>query len=99
MTIRGTFFLLLLGLLALTACSASDQRVVQGNREGVLHFGNGTGPQGLDPQVVTGVPGSRLAYALVEGLVSKDPATLKPVPGVAERWEISDAGRTYRFHL
>ena len=37
--------------------------------------------------------------ALYEGLVSYDPQTLSPVPGMAERWEILDEGRLYRFHI
>jgi oligopeptide transport system substrate-binding protein len=37
--------------------------------------------------------------ALNEGLVGYDPQDLHPVPGVAERWEISPDGLTYTFHL
>jgi oligopeptide transport system substrate-binding protein len=81
------------------ACTGGERRVAAGNAAGVLHFGNGTEPQSIDPHVTTGVPESRLHYALQEGLVGKDPATLEPVPGVAERWETSDDGLVYRFHL
>ncbi len=41
----------------------------------------------------------RTAMALWEGLTSYDKDTLKPVPGVAERWDLSADGRTYTFHL
>ncbi len=85
--------------LLLAACTGGDSRVDRGDAEGVLHFGNGTEPQGIDPHITTGVPESRIQQALFEGLVSKDPATLEPVPGVAERWEVSEDGLTYRFHL
>jgi oligopeptide transport system substrate-binding protein len=91
--------LLLGGLLVLGACGGEPTRVEQGNRDGVLHVGNGTEPQGLDPHVTTGMPESRIQDTLFEGLVSKDPATLEPVPAVAESWELSADGRTYRFHL
>jgi len=37
--------------------------------------------------------------ALFEGLVTEDPVDLRPVPGVAERWEISADGLTYTFRL
>ncbi|MGI9255738.1 MAG: peptide ABC transporter substrate-binding protein [Salinispira sp.] len=37
--------------------------------------------------------------ALHEGLVTYDPRTLKPVQGIAERWEILENGRLYRFFL
>ncbi|MDR2216113.1 MAG: peptide ABC transporter substrate-binding protein [Nevskiaceae bacterium] len=93
---------LLIGLFLLPllcACSGGESRVVSGNREGILHMGNGTEPQELDPHAVTGVPEHNILLALFEGLVGKDPVTLAPVPGVAERWEISEDGRTYTFHL
>jgi oligopeptide transport system substrate-binding protein len=38
-------------------------------------------------------------HALFEGLVTEDPVDLHPVPGVAERWEISPDGLLYTFHL
>ena len=88
-------------IFLLTACGGGDNlsRVDSGNQEGVLHFGNGTEPQGLDPHIVTGVPEHHIINALFEGLVSKDPYTLEPIPGVAESWEISEDGRTYTFNL
>lgn len=42
---------------------------------------------------------AQLYTALYEGLVSYHPLTLDPVPGVAERWEVSPDGLTYRFYL
>ena len=65
----------------------------------VLLFGNGTEPQDLDPQIITGVPEHRLVDALFEGLVMPAPEGDEPAPGVAERWEISTDGLTYTFHL
>lgn len=87
--------------LALVACSGNDggTRVETGNRDGVLHFGNGTELQGLDPHVVTGVPEHNVITALFEGLVTKNPHTLEIEPGVAESWDISEDGRIYTFHL
>src|SRR5690606_4746285 len=86
--------------LWLTACGGPDgSRVEVGNREGVFHMGNGAEPQGLDPHTVTGVPEHYIIQALFEGLVAKNPETLEPEPGVAERWDISEDGRTYTFHL
>jgi ABC-type oligopeptide transport system, periplasmic component len=65
----------------------------------VLLFGNGAEPQDLDPQVVTGVPEHRLIDALFEGLVMPSPDGQGVVPGVAERWDVSDDGLVYTFHL
>ena len=72
------------------ACGAGESNVLQGNRSGILHYGNGAEPQGLDPHVVTGVPEHPLIRALFEGLAVKNPITLEPEPGVAQRWEFSD---------
>jgi oligopeptide transport system substrate-binding protein len=87
------------GMLLLAACSGGTTRHEQGNATGVLHFGNGTEPQAIDPHITTGIPEYHVEQALFEGLVTKDPATLQPAPGVAERWEVSDDGLRYRFHL
>ena len=86
-------------LTVLTACGGGESNVVTGNRDGVLHYGNGTEPQGLDPHVVTGVPENHIIRALFEGLAVKNPITLEPEPGVAERWEFSDEGRVITFYL
>lgn len=37
--------------------------------------------------------------ALYEGLVTYNPVTLEPLPGVAESWDVSDNGKVYTFHL
>lgn len=64
----------------------------------VLRVGNGAEPQDLDPQIVTGSPEHRLASTFFEGLVNEDPQ-LNIIPGVAEKWDISDDGLVYTFHL
>lgn len=95
-------FLIILCAAFLISCSGGGTdgtRVEQGTREGVLHFGNGTEPQGLDPHIVTGVPEHHILTAIFEGLVLKNPGTLAIEPGVAESWEISDNGRVYTFHF
>ena len=97
-----TRFIALSMILLLAACggdSGGETRVEVGNREGVFHFGNHSEPQGLDPHIVTGVPEHHILTALFEGLVTKNPETLEPEPGVAESWDISDDGMTYTFHL
>src|SRR6266496_5789378 len=83
----------------LSACTPPPTRVSYGDREQVLFRGNGAEPQDVDPQIVTGVPEDHIITALFEGLVSEDPHDLHPVPGVAERWDVSPDARTYTFYL
>jgi len=83
----------------LNGCTRPPTRVGYGDREQILFYGNGAEPQDVDSQIVTGVPEDHIITALFEGLVSEDPHDLHPVPGVAERWEVSRDARTYTFHL
>lgn len=85
--------------LTLTACGSGEKNVVSGNKTGYLHYGNSAEPQGIDPHLVTGVPESHIVRALFEGLAVKNPITLEPEPGVAERWEISPDGTVYTFFI
>lgn len=61
-------------------------------------FLNGAEPETLDPALITGQPEGRIVNALFEGL-TKFNEKGEPVPGVAERWEISEDKRVYTFHL
>ncbi|NJM55954.1 MAG: peptide ABC transporter substrate-binding protein [Verrucomicrobiae bacterium] len=89
----------LLALLAFTGCGRPVSRVAHGIAHQELHAGNGTEPQDLDPHTVQGVSEHNIISALLEGLVGEDPVTLEPVPGTAERWDVSGDGRVYTFHL
>ena len=62
-------------------------------------FNNSDEVQSLDPATVTGVPEGRILRALYEGLCTKDPVTLAPLPGMAEAWTKSDDGRLYVFDM
>jgi len=53
----------------------------------------------LDPAISTAFSEGRIITALFEGLVTLDPVTLEPRPGVAERWEFTADGRVYTFFL
>jgi oligopeptide transport system substrate-binding protein len=90
-------FLVITALLA--ACVGGESNITTGNRDGILHYGNGSEPQGLDPHVVTGVPENHLIRALFEGLAVKNPYTLEPEPGVAQSWEFSEDRRVITFHI
>ena len=100
------------GALALGACGGSSPKqepVVRygpiGGESGVelaatqiLHRGNGTEPQTLDPHRAEGVPSSNILRDLFEGLVAEAPNG-ELIPGAAESWEISADGLIYTFTM
>ena len=65
----------------------------------VFRFNLGAEPEMRDPGVMSGVPDGRFARMVFEGLLVPDPVTLEPRPGLAYRWERSDDGLVYTFHL
>ena len=91
-------FLIWTCLWVLLACS-QPTNVETALEEQILHFGLGSEPQNLDPHLATSVAAHNILSALLEGLVSEDPKTLKPKPGVAQSWTISEDGKIYTFKL
>ena len=59
---------------------------------------NGGEPDSIDPAKIRGQPEGRIAYALFEGLTRYNEKG-DTEPGMAERWEISQDGLKYTFHL
>lgn len=60
---------------------------------------NGAEPETLDPHLISGVPEHRIYMSIFEGLMTYDPETAQPVPGLAKSWEISEDGTVYTFKL
>ncbi|WP_428386805.1 peptide ABC transporter substrate-binding protein [Mucisphaera sp.] len=52
-----------------------------------------------DPQRITWTQDIRLADCLFEPLVVADYVSMQLNPGTAERWEVSEDGLTYTFHI
>ncbi len=53
----------------------------------------------LDPLHAYRTDELQVATGIYEGLVAYDPKNLRPIPGVAYKWEVSEDGKTYTFHL
>ena len=92
-------FYLSLFLIIVSSCSDSVSPVDAALENQILHFGNGSEPQGLDPHIVTGVPEHHLLISMCEGLTIANPKGGENLPGVAESWDISKDGKTYTFFL
>ncbi|MAL25627.1 MAG: ABC transporter substrate-binding protein [Croceicoccus sp.] len=100
--IRRAFAILTLifsaGLLA--ACGSGERYSDEAARNGILLWGNGSEPKGLDPHLVTGVPENKIISSLLEGLIAYHPTDdLQPEPGMAERWESNEDFSQWTFHL
>jgi len=60
---------------------------------------NGNEPESLDPVIVSAAPDMRITKALFEGLARLDGRTGRPIPALAERWDVSADATVYTFHL
>ncbi len=91
--------LFVMAFVAISGISFAGGEAELGDEAVTFRIGNGAEPESLDPHLVSGVPEHRIFYSLFEGLVTNDPQTNEAVPGVAERWDISDDRTVYTFYL
>jgi len=64
----------------------------------VLNRGGGAEPESLDPAFAGSTVEINILGDMMVGLTTLD-AAARPIPGIAERWEISPDGLTWTFHL
>ena len=91
------FFLLIISIIGCT--SEQSTNVESGTENQILHIGNGTEPQDLDPHTVTGSPEKKLTMALFESLLVYDTKTLELLPAVAASWSASENNLVYTFNI
>lgn len=79
--------------LALLPCACTPDRP-----RADLVFLQSAEPETIDPALASDQVSMRISTSLFEGLcrVTQDG---RPEPGMAERWEVSEDGKTYTFHL
>lgn len=86
----------------LMACGGGKE-ADQGQRPegsgGSIRIAEVTPPKNLFPQAITTQIEGLIASQIHEGLVRLNPKTLEPIPGLAEKWEVSADGKTITFHL
>ena len=95
----GLILLCLLVAITVAGCARRETAVEAGIRTHTLLVGNGSEPVSLDPHLAKGTTDQCILASLLEGLTVLDEETAQPVPGVAERWEVSPDGLVYTFHL
>lgn len=82
---------LLLAVAVFMSCTAA---LAEGK---VLRFATATEPNSLDPQLGNGSWITNVTCAIFEGLLRRYNGEI--IPGLAERYEISEDGLTYTFYL
>lgn len=85
--------------ISFIGCGRREAPVDAGVRTQTLHLALEAEPRDLDPQVQVAFSDMHVSLALFEGLTAVDEETSEPVPAAAERWDVSDDGRTWTFHL
>lgn len=81
-------------LVFISGCGSSQTELP----EGTISYAIKAEPASLDPALTTGLPESNAELELFEGLTRIDKNGI-PQPALAEKWEISSDGMTYRFYL
>jgi dipeptide transport system substrate-binding protein len=56
-------------------------------------------PENFNPQINTTGTSFDAAYPIFSRLVEFGPGSTEVIPGLAEKWDVSDDGLTYTFHL
>ena len=87
-------WMLTAGLLLIGACTSGSEDAA--SRAFVVAIG--TDPGQLNTAITTNGGVHNAGGFLYDGLLALDDS-LKPVPALAERWEVEDNGSLYRFHL
>lgn len=85
--------LLFLGILIIFIVSCNGEK-----RTDTLVLNLVTEPTSIDPQITTDIAGGTVDDLIMEGLARKD-KNGNSIPGIAEKWEVSEDGLKWTFYL
>ena len=77
----------------------TEETTAETTKEKVLKVAIDKDATNLNPVFVTDLTGEMFAANIFDTLVSYKDDVSKPAPGIAEKWEISEDGKTYTFYL
>jgi oligopeptide transport system substrate-binding protein len=97
-TRRGVRLLTLPLALTVTACGELDRGFHPAVDTDTIVYNMDSQPTSIDPARTTELISGALIQHVFEGLTATG-ANMEILPGVAERWDISEDGLTYDFHL
>lgn len=89
-----------LSFTALAGCGKNDSKGTSANTKvpQVIKYNLGAEPKTIDPALNEAVEGGTVIENAFEGLTRLDEKDT-PIPGVAEKWDVSPDGLKYTFHL
>ncbi|GGM77694.1 ABC transporter substrate-binding protein [Longimycelium tulufanense] len=85
--------------VSMAACAESQRGEQGGKVGGTLTFAAAGHPKLFDPFYASDGETFRVARQIFEGLTGFKPGTAKVEPALAERWDHSNDGKTWTFHL
>jgi len=92
-------FLFILLILSFSSCKELNDQRISENAGGTFSCALLNAPSTFVARNISDVYSSKVASQVLEGLVSLDPKTLKPVPRIAKSIKESKDGLTYTFEL
>lgn len=93
---HSTLAFLLAGVTTLAGCQPNLPETV---RSGLVYCSEGS-PESFNPQLVTsGTTIDAISQQLYDRLLDIDPNNGELIPGLAQSWQVSEDGKTYRFRL
>jgi peptide/nickel transport system substrate-binding protein len=102
MRISISFLCLFAAILTLSSCKNGEKEVSENEYKGgdkVVRIAEVSAPMSIFPHRLTNAVEGLIASQIHEGLVKINPKDLSVIPGLAEKWEISQDGKTITFHL
>ncbi|WP_050614522.1 peptide ABC transporter substrate-binding protein [Bacillus testis] len=100
---KKAMLLLIMSLLVFTmaACTANEKagtKEKEGNAKKILYLNNGDSPKSFDPPIGFDSVSWNPLNNLMEGMARLDKND-KPQPAMAEKWDVSEDGTHYTFHI
>lgn len=91
---------MIVSMTAFSGCNVFEKDTKDGRGPGdtkILRYSINNEPPTLDPQLNNSMYGATIAYHIFEGLMRNNDGTIEPA--CAERYELSEDGLVYTFHL
>jgi oligopeptide transport system substrate-binding protein len=85
--------LILAVAMVITSCAPAEKLATE------LNLNHGTEPPTLDPSLTTDTTSVLCTYNMFMGLTNLSKEDMQPVPHLATKWDISDDGLVYTFHM